>query len=171
MHPRGVRKIGGSERGSIHARYYLRCPLRRRCRAQDEEEKCLMPSDRSTENLFYLVILMPATRKPIGFWVYGISYAAYSGKIPVFDCAVALCTMQNALLVISNLAWLEWALSSLQSNIKDFFHFYSAWGNINDVASRTKCYSHNSPQFLQNSFHRKAWRKIGSSRPGLSFQV
>jgi hypothetical protein len=24
-------------------------------------------------------------------------------KIPVFDCAVALCTMQNALLVISNL--------------------------------------------------------------------
>jgi hypothetical protein len=24
-------------------------------------------------------------------------------KIPVFDCAVALCTMKNALLVISNL--------------------------------------------------------------------
>jgi hypothetical protein len=24
-------------------------------------------------------------------------------KFPVFDCAVALCTMQNALLVISNL--------------------------------------------------------------------
>jgi hypothetical protein len=26
-----------------------------------------------------------------------------SGKIPIFDCAVALFTMQNALLVISNL--------------------------------------------------------------------
>jgi hypothetical protein len=28
-------------------------------------------------------------------------------KIPVFDCAVALCTMQNWLLVISNLTWLD----------------------------------------------------------------
>jgi hypothetical protein len=33
----------------------------------------------------------------------GASATPKSRKIPVFDCAVALCTMQNALLVISNL--------------------------------------------------------------------
>jgi hypothetical protein len=33
----------------------------------------------------------------------GASATPQSRKIPVFDCAVALCTMQNALLVISNL--------------------------------------------------------------------
>jgi hypothetical protein len=32
----------------------------------------------------------------------GFSYTIIT-KIPVFDCAVALCTIQNALLVISNL--------------------------------------------------------------------
>jgi hypothetical protein len=33
----------------------------------------------------------------------GASATPQSRKIPVFDFAVALCTMQNALLVISNL--------------------------------------------------------------------
>jgi hypothetical protein len=33
----------------------------------------------------------------------GASATPQSRKNPVFDCAVALCTMQNALLVISNL--------------------------------------------------------------------
>jgi hypothetical protein len=36
----------------------------------------------------------------------GASATPQSRKLPVFDCAVALCTMQNALLVISNLTWL-----------------------------------------------------------------
>jgi hypothetical protein len=33
----------------------------------------------------------------------GASATPFLRTIPVFDCAVALCTMQNALLVISNL--------------------------------------------------------------------
>jgi hypothetical protein len=37
----------------------------------------------------------------------GASATPQSRKNPVFDCAVALCTMQNALLVISNLTWLD----------------------------------------------------------------
>jgi hypothetical protein len=37
----------------------------------------------------------------------GTSATPQSRKVPVFDCAVALCTMQNALLVISNLTWLD----------------------------------------------------------------
>jgi hypothetical protein len=37
----------------------------------------------------------------------GASATPKSRKNPVFDCAVALCTMQNALLVISNLTWLD----------------------------------------------------------------
>jgi hypothetical protein len=37
----------------------------------------------------------------------GASAKPYSRKIPVFDYAVALCTMQNALLVISDLTWFE----------------------------------------------------------------
>jgi hypothetical protein len=37
----------------------------------------------------------------------GASATPQSLKYPVFDCAVALCTMQNALLVISNLTWLD----------------------------------------------------------------
>jgi hypothetical protein len=37
----------------------------------------------------------------------GASATPKSRKIPVFDCAVALCTMQNALLVISNLTRLD----------------------------------------------------------------
>jgi hypothetical protein len=36
----------------------------------------------------------------------GASATPQSRKFPVFDCAVALCTMQNALLVISNLTCL-----------------------------------------------------------------
>jgi hypothetical protein len=36
----------------------------------------------------------------------GASATPQPRKFPLFDCAVALCTMQNALLVISNLTWL-----------------------------------------------------------------
>jgi hypothetical protein len=41
----------------------------------------------------------------------GASATPKSRKIPVFDCAVALCTMQNELLVISNLTWLDYLKS------------------------------------------------------------
>jgi hypothetical protein len=43
------------------------------------------------------------TVRPAGLKPGGASATPQSRKIPVFDCAVALCTMQNALLVISNL--------------------------------------------------------------------
>jgi hypothetical protein len=42
----------------------------------------------------------PAGLKPRRSFSYTITT-----KTPVFDCAVALCTMKNALLVISNLTW------------------------------------------------------------------
>jgi hypothetical protein len=37
----------------------------------------------------------------------GASATPQSRNFPVFDCAVALCTMQNALSMISNLTWLD----------------------------------------------------------------
>jgi hypothetical protein len=41
-----------------------------------------------------------------------------SRKNPVFDCAVAICTMQNALLVISNLTWLDYTIVEKSSQVK-----------------------------------------------------
>jgi hypothetical protein len=52
---------------------------------------------RESEKKKYIQSDQPA-RKP-----GGASATQKSRKIPVFDCAVALCTMQNTLLVISNL--------------------------------------------------------------------
>jgi hypothetical protein len=43
------------------------------------------------------------TVRPAGLKPGGASATPKSRKNAVFDCAVALCTMQNALLVISNL--------------------------------------------------------------------
>jgi hypothetical protein len=40
-------------------------------------------------------------------WSYGMCSYFIDPKIPVFDCAVALFTMQNTLLVISNFTCLD----------------------------------------------------------------
>jgi hypothetical protein len=65
-------------------------------------------------------------------------------KIPVFDCAVALRTMQDALLVISNLTWLE---QTLQQNFCSGFNSRGKKYRKNYV--KDSCEAHNVREQLQ----------------------
>jgi hypothetical protein len=56
----------------------------------------------------------------------GASATPQSRKTPVFDCAVALCTMQNTVLVTSNLTWLD--LFSHTFSVDDSSK--QAWGEV-----------------------------------------
>jgi hypothetical protein len=101
-----------------------------------QNARCLIVSGRLKSGLHYVQMskqneqkerkkihtVRPASLKPRR----SFSYTAITKK-SCFDCAVALCTMQNALLVISNLTWLDliYMYTEFATTCVVIFKFYS----------------------------------------------